>query len=73
MKESLARIEKIPSAMVIHKHVDGAGTILFTMEGPLTNNPLGKWIGLIRRGTYQAAPEDIRWAYEPLSDLWPYI
>ena len=28
---------------------------------------------MIRRGSYQAADEDIRWAYEPVSDLWPDI
>ena len=28
---------------------------------------------MIRRGTYQASPEDSRWAHEPESDLWPYI
>ena len=28
---------------------------------------------VIRRGFYKAAYEDIRWSYEPVSDLWPYI
>ena len=35
MKESAPRMEKIPSAMVLRKHVDGADTRLSTMEGPL--------------------------------------
>ena len=26
---------------------------------------------MIRRESYQAASEDSRWAYEPVSDLWP--
>ena len=43
------------------------------MEGPLKKNPLEKWLGVIRRGTYQAVSEDSRWAYEPVSDLWPVI
>ena len=34
---------------------------------------LEKWLGVTRRGTYQAASEDSRWVYEPVSDLWPYI
>ena len=59
--------------MVIHKHVDGADIRFFTMEGPLENNPLGKWLGVIRRGTYQAEPEDSRWEYEPVPYLWPDI
>ena len=66
-------MENIPSTMVPHKHVYGVDTIFATMSGPLANNLLGKWIGLIRRGTYQAAYEYIRWAYEPVSDLWPDI
>ena len=70
VKESAARMEKIPSNMVLHKHVDGADTIFSTMAGTLANNPLGKWLGVIRRGTYQAEYEDSRWAYEPVSDLW---
>ena len=55
VKESAASMEKIPSTMVIHKHVDGSDTIFFTMAGPLAKNPLEKWPGVIRRGTYQAA------------------
>ena len=73
MKESAARMEKIPSNIVLHKHVDGADTRFATMAGPLANNPLGKRLGVIRRGTYQAASEDSRWAYEPVSDLCPDI
>ena len=70
MKESAARIEKIISTMVLHKYVDGGDSIFATISGPLTNNLLGKWLGLIRRGTYQAASEDSWWAYESVSDLW---
>ena len=28
---------------------------------------------MIRRGSYQAASEDSRWAYEPVYNLWPDI
>ena len=73
LKELAARMENIPSTVVLHKHVYGAYTIFSTMEGPLANSHLGKWLGVIRRGTYQAASEDSRWVYEPVSDLWPYI
>ena len=37
------------------------------------NNPLLKWLLLIRRGTYQAVAGDIKWTYEPVSYLWPDI
>ena len=40
------------------------------MAGPLVNNILGKWLGVIIIGTYQAAAEDVRSAYEPVYDLW---
>ena len=43
------------------------------MAGPLAKNTLEKWLGFIRIGTYQAASEDSRWAYEPVSYLWPDI
>ena len=41
-KESASSMEKIPSSMMLHKHVDGTDTIFATMKGPLANNPLGK-------------------------------
>ena len=72
MKEFSARMEKILATMVNYKHVDGGDTRFSTMAGPLANNPLVKWLGVIRRGTYQSVYEDIRWAYEPLSGFCPY-
>ena len=66
-------MENIPSIMLLHKHVDRAYARFSTMIGPLANNPLEIFLGVIRIGTYQAAYEDSRWAYEPLSDLWPDI
>ena len=63
LKESEAMMENIPPTMVLHKHVDEADTRFSTMEGPLTNNNFGGYLGVIRGGTYQAASEDIRWAY----------
>ena len=73
MKESASRMENISSTMVLHKNVYGANTRLSTKEGILVNNPLGKWLGVIRIGTYQSDSEDRRWAYEPVSDLWTDI
>ena len=63
VKESADRMENIPSTMVLHKHVDGTDTIFSITAGPLYNNPLEKWLGVIRRGTYQADSEDSRWKY----------
>ena len=66
-------MENISSTMVLQKHVDGEDTRFSTMEEPLVNNPMEKLMGAIRRGTYQAAYEDSRWAYEPVSDFWPDV
>ena len=73
MKESAESMEKITSTMVLHNDVDGVDIIFSTMEGPLANNPLGKWLGVIRRRTYQSASEDSKWAYDTVYDLWPDI
>ena len=61
MKESESRMENISSTMVISKHIYGEDTIFYTMEKLLENNPLEKWIGLIRRETSKTAAEDSRW------------
>ena len=59
--------------MVLHKHAYVTDTCFYTMSGTLVNNPLVKWLGVIRRGSYQAYYEEIRWEYEPVSNLWPDI
>ena len=58
---------------MVHKHVYGEETRFTTMAGPLVNNHLVKCIGVIRVGPYQASSEYIRWAYEPVYDLWSDI
>ena len=73
VKESASRMETIPPTMVLHKHVDGEDTRFTTISRPLVSNTPVKWIGVIRGGTYQASSENIRWVYEPVSNLWPDI
>ena len=73
MKESVASMEKIPSTMVLHKHVDWEDTIFSTMSLKLLNNLLVNFIGVIRRGSYQSSAEDRRCSYESVSGLWPDI
>ena len=63
-------MEKIPSTLVLHKHVDRADTKIFTMAGPLVNNNLDKCLRVIRIGKCLSSAEDIRWVYKPVSDLW---
>ena len=62
VKEPMTTMEHIISAMVFHKNAVGADNIFANMSGPLVNNPLGKCLVLIRKGTWQAAAEDSRWA-----------
>ena len=50
-------MENIPSTMVIHKYVGGKDTRFDTISGTFVKNPLGRFIGVIRRGTYQVASE----------------
>ena len=59
MKESAAKMEKIPSTIVLHKHIYGLDTIFATISVPFVNNTLRKWIDVIRRGIYQVATGDI--------------
>ena len=73
MKKLAARMDNIRSTIIIHKHLDGADTIFDTTEGTFVDNPLGKIIGVVRRGAYKAVSKDIRWEYEPVSDFWPAI
>ena len=70
MNKSAARMENIPSTMVLHKNVDGAETIFSIMAGPLVNNNLDKCLRVIRIGKCLSSAEDIRWVYKPVSDLW---
>ena len=46
--------------MMLHKNIYGAGTIFYTMAGPLVKNSIEKWLGVIRIGTYQVVFEDIK-------------
>ena len=59
----------IPSTMFLHNNTDGVDTIFSTMELPLENNTLEKWLGFVIRGSYQESVKDIRWEYEPVSDI----
>ena len=71
IKESAARMEKIPSMLVVHKKADGTDTRLAMLKGPFLRSPLEKWLGVLEQGTYQQARADQDWAFEPVGDLWP--
>ena len=73
MKGSTDRIENIPYTLVLHNNVYVLDTIFFTMVRPLVDYMMRKWLEVIIRGTYQVVDEDIRWAYEKVSNLWIYV
>ena len=64
-------MEKLPSTLVIHKKADGVDTRFAMTRGPFLHSLLEKWLGALNQGTYQQAQGDARWAFEPISDLWP--
>ena len=51
VRKFMSRMKKIPPNMVLNYHVNGTDTIFATISGTLTNNPMGKCLGLIIRGT----------------------
>ena len=58
LKESAARMEQIPSTLVLHKTTDGIDTRAAQIESEFVTNPLEKYIGAHKFGTYQKAGEE---------------
>ena len=70
VKESAARMERIPSTLVVHKQPDGADTCMASMRHPLVNNPVQKWLGAIDSGAYQPAAPTDNHAFVKIEDMW---
>jgi hypothetical protein len=70
VKESAARMERIPSTLVVHKRPDGADTRMASMRHPLVNNPVQKWLGAIDSGVYQPAAPTNNHAFVKIEDMW---
>jgi hypothetical protein len=51
LKEAIARMEKLPSRLIIAKKTDGADTRLAQLDQPLVTNPLEKFLGAHQFGT----------------------
>jgi hypothetical protein len=69
-KENGARIEKLPSTLILHRNVGGADTWFSQLHGEFADTPLYKWLGVLRHGAYQQAHADSSWAFEPLANMW---
>jgi hypothetical protein len=69
-KENGARMERLPSTLILHRKVDGAGTRFSQLHGEFADAPIYKWLGVLRHGAYQQAPSDSTWAFESLASMW---
>ena len=70
MKESAARLTKIPSTLVIHKPASGIDTRLATYRHAIVDNPLENILGLHEPGRYRQTEPNRPFAYEKIEDLW---
>ena len=70
IKESAARLTKIPSTLVIHKPTAGIDTRLATYRHAMIDNPLEATLGLHEPGRYQQANHNETFAYDHIEDLW---
>jgi hypothetical protein len=69
-KELAMRMEKLPSSIVIHKRVDTMDTRLSQIDGQLADNPLEKNLGFFDFGKYSLAPDDAKFAYVKVNEMW---
>jgi hypothetical protein len=69
VKESAARMERIPSTLAVHKGPDGADTRMASMRHPLVNNPVQKWLGAIYSGAYQPAAPTNNHTFVKIKDM----
>ena len=67
---SAAVMEKIPSSLVVNKHLDTSDTRLTALESPLTHNPLEQNLGFHQYGKYVRAPKNAEFAFDRVEDLW---
>jgi hypothetical protein len=70
VKESAARLTRIPSTLVIHKPTAGIDTRLATYRHAMVDNPLEKVLGLYEPGRYRQANPHLPFAYDRIEDLW---
>ena len=70
VKESAARMERIPSPLILHKPSRGIDTRLATYTHAMIDNPLEQTMGIFEHGRYKHAPADSPFAFEKIEDLW---
>ena len=70
VKESAARLTRIPSTLVLHKPTDGIDTRLATYRHAIVDNPLENILGLYEPGRYKQTEDHRPFAYDKIEDLW---
>jgi hypothetical protein len=73
LKEATARMEKLPSRVIIAKKADGADTRLAQLDQPLVTNPLEKFLGAHQFGTYDQNKDGKDYAFVRIEDLWQEV
>ena len=67
---SAAVMEKIPSSLVVSRHLDTSDTRLAALECPLVRNPLEQNLGFHRYGKYVKTPGEKDFVFDKIEDLW---
>ena len=70
VKESAARLTRIPSTLVVHKPTEGIDTRLATYRHAIIDNPLENILGLHEPGRYKQTEGHRPFAYDKIEDLW---
>jgi ribosomal protein L21E len=69
-KYSAGVMERIPSSLIINKHLDTSDTRLATLDQDLVNNPLEQSLGFFEFGKYVKANPGADFAFDKVEDLW---
>jgi hypothetical protein len=69
-KETAARMQKLPSTVVIHKNTDGVDTRWASARNPFGVAPLQHTLGAVEFGRYRKADPGQKWAFERIQDIW---
>jgi hypothetical protein len=70
LKYAASVMERIPSSVIIHKHLDTTDTRLSALDQPLVKNPLEQSLGFHQYGKYVKAPAGADFAFDKVEDLW---
>jgi hypothetical protein len=71
-KQAAWRLERIPSSVVVHKHMDTCDTRWVQQNANLTDNPLEHNLGFFDFERYHKAPDTTKYAFDKVGDLLGY-